>query len=73
MPPVGRSGPGTNRMSASRSASGCATRWRAAATTSTRLCGAMLVAMPTAMPDAPLTSRLGIAAGRTSGCWSLLS
>ena len=27
----------------------------------------MLVAMPTAMPAAPLTSRFGIAAGRTVG------
>jgi len=32
-----------------------------------RLCGGMLVAMPTAIPVAPLTSRLGIAAGKTSG------
>ena len=59
LPPVGRSGPGTNRIRSSRSASGLAIRCRAAATTSTRLCGAMLVAMPTAMPAAPLTSRLG--------------
>ncbi len=42
-------------------------RWRSAWTTSMRLCGAMLVAMPTAMPLAPLTSRLGSAAGSTDG------
>ena len=46
---------------------GAASRWRAASTTSTRLCGIMLVAMPTAMPLAPLTSRLGNAAGSTDG------
>ncbi len=34
---------------------------------SVRLCGGMLVAMPTAMPEAPLTSRLGNEAGRTLG------
>ncbi|MNW62775.1 hypothetical protein D3C74_409280 [compost metagenome] len=60
-------------MSASRSAVGCLMRCWAAATTSTRLWGAMLVAMPTAMPAAPLTRRLGMAEGRTSGWVSLLS
>ena len=39
----------------------------AALMTSTRLCGAMLVAMPTAIPVAPFTSRFGYAAGRTVG------
>src|SRR5665647_2553057 len=48
------SGPGTNRISSSSVASGWATRCRAAVTTSTRLCGAMLVAIPTAIPDATL-------------------
>ena len=38
-----------------------------AAMISPRLCGAMLVAIPTAMPDAPLTSRFGNADGSTSG------
>ena len=41
--------------------------WRSAWTTSIRLCGAMLVAIPTAMPVLPLTSRWGMAAGRTLG------
>ena len=37
---------------------------------SVRLCGGMFVAMPTAIPEVPLTSRLGKRAGRTSGsCW----
>ena len=35
--------------------------------TSLRLCGGMFVAMPTAIPDAPLTSRFGNCAGRTIG------
>ena len=38
--------------------------------TSRRLCGGMLVAMPTAMPLEPLTSRFGILDGRTVGSWS---
>ena len=35
--------------------------------TSPRLCGGMFVAMPTAMPVPPLTSRFGNAAGKTVG------
>jgi hypothetical protein len=35
--------------------------------TSPRLCGGMLVAIPTAMPVAPLISRLGKRAGNTTG------
>ncbi len=48
-------------------------RCRSACTTSIRLCGAMLVAMPTAMPVVPLTIRFGIADGRTVGSVSRLS
>ncbi len=33
----------------------------------------MFVAMPTAMPEAPLTSRFGNAAGSTPGCMIWLS
>ncbi len=33
----------------------------------------MFVAMPTAMPLAPLTSRFGKAAGSTAGCMNALS
>ena len=43
-----------------------AARWQALMT-SVRLCGGMLVAMPTAMPELPLTMRLGMRAGRTVG------
>ena len=34
---------------------------------SPRLCGGMFVAMPTAMPEEPLTSRFGNRDGRTLG------
>ena len=37
------------------------------AETSRRLCGGMLVAIPTAIPEEPLTSRFGKRAGRISG------
>ena len=61
------------RISSSTSASGCLIRCRSACTTSTRLCGGQLVAMPTAIPVAPLTSRFGKAAGSTIGSVSLPS
>ena len=72
-PPVGKSGPLTNCMSTSEplysssSSSGWSMRWIVASITSPRLCGGMLVAMPTAMPWLPLTSRLGKRAGSTVG------
>jgi hypothetical protein len=40
--------------------------WTPAAT-SRRLCGGILVAMPTAMPSEPLMSRFGNRLGRTTG------
>ncbi len=68
---VGKSGPGMRSMSASssssREASGFSSAHIAPAETSRRLCGGMLVAMPTAMPTDPLTSRFGKRAGRTVG------
>ena len=39
----------------------------APAATSRRLCGGILVAMPTAIPSEPLTSRLGNRLGSTTG------
>ena len=69
--PVGKSGPLISRMTASsissRFASGCASTHSAAAATSRRLCGGIWVAMPTAMPEEPLTSRFGKRLGSTSG------
>lgn len=43
---------------------------RQPSTTSLRLCGGMFVHMPTAMPEEPLTSRLGRRLGSTSGSLS---
>ena len=73
MPAVGKSGAGTISISSSIVASGLRSMCRQASTTSFRLCGGMLVAMPTAMPPEPLTSRLGSRLGRTSGSFSLPS
>ena len=70
-PPVGKSGPGRIRHIAesfwSALASGCSMAQTTQSMTSPRLCGGMLVAMPTAIPDEPLTSRFGNGAGRTVG------
>ena len=54
-------------MRSSRLASGSSIRVSSAPTTSRRLWGGMLVAMPTAIPEDPFTSRLGSRAGRTVG------
>ncbi len=51
-------------------ASGLSISSSTALATSRRLCGGMLVAMPTAMPREPLTSRLGILDGSTVGSCS---
>ena len=69
-PPVGKSGPLTNCMRSSGVASGLSMRWTTASMASPRLWGGMFVAMPTAMPWLPLTSRLGNRAGSTTGCWN---
>ena len=69
--PVGKSGPCTRAISSfssvSRSASGFSRNHWTPDATSRRLCGGMLVAMPTAIPLLPLTSRFGNRAGRMSG------
>ena len=68
MPPVGKSGPGTISISSCDGrARGCRSARSRRRSISPRLCGGMLVAMPTAMPPAPLTSRFGKRAGRTVG------
>ena len=54
-------------MSASTSISGLSTNATHASITSPRLCVGMLVAIPTAMPVAPLSSRLGSLVGITVG------
>ncbi len=67
MAPVGKSGPGMIWHSSSIDSSGFSSSAIAASITSPRLCGGMLVAMPTAMPPAPLTSKLGNLDGSTVG------
>ena len=66
-PPVGKSGPLMCRRSSVTSVSGLSMSAIVAATTSRMLCGGMLVAMPTAMPELPLTSRFGSIDGITFG------
>ena len=67
MAPVGKSGPWTIAARPARSRSGSSIRATVASMISPRLCGGMLVAMPTAMPPAPLTSRFGYCAGQDGG------
>ena len=55
-----------------REPSGSSSTARHASMTSPRLCGGMFVAMPTAMPEEPLTSRFGIRVGSTDGSRSRL-
>ena len=66
-PPVGKSGPLMCCIRPAVSMSGLSMKATVAAITSRRLCGGMFVAMPTAMPDEPLTSRFGKRDGRTVG------
>jgi hypothetical protein len=63
--PVGKSGPLTCFIRSSTFAFGFSISVTTASMTSPRLCGGMFVAMPTAMPALPLTSRFGNRAGRT--------
>ena len=65
--PVGKSGPSTNCMRSSDVASGLSIRWTVASMTSRRLWGGMLVAIPTAIPPLPLTSRFGNRDGSAAG------
>ena len=53
------------------SSSGLSIRCSAASQSSAALCGGIEVAMPTAMPCAPLASRFGNAPGRTTGSCGL--
>ncbi len=64
---MGKSGPGSTVMSSSVVASGLSMSIVVASMTSPSECGGMLVAIPTAIPAEPLTSRLGYRAGRTLG------
>ena len=63
----GNDGPGSNSISSSTVAFGFSIRCSVAAHTSRGSCGGRYDDRPTAMPLAPLTSRLGNAAGSTTG------
>ncbi len=71
VPPDGKSGAGMIWSSARNRSSRDAVRRSITAITpsmtSRMLCGGMLVAMPTAMPVDPFTSRFGKGVGRTTG------
>ena len=58
-PAVGKSGPGMSFISSSIDVDGSSMSAIAPSMISPRLCGGMLVAMPTAMPVVPLISRFG--------------
>ncbi len=65
--PVGKSGPLTCFIRPSTLISGSSIIATTALIASPRWCGGMFVAIPTAMPAEPLTSRFGKREGRTSG------
>ncbi len=83
MPAVGKSGPGMCCISSASVTSGSSSSARQALTTSVRLCGGMLVAMPTAMPVGAIDQqvrearrqhrRLGLRSRRSSATKSTVS
>ena len=73
IPPVGKSGPGIKTIRSSTEISGLSISAKHALIVSFRLWGGMFVAIPTAIPEEPLASRLGILEGRTSGMISVPS
>ena len=73
IPPVGKSGPLMIFISASSLVSASSIIVTRPSTSSPRLWGGMLLAMPTAMPEAPFISRCGTLAGSTTGSFSYSS
>ena len=68
--PVGKSGAGIYSISFSTVISGFSIKASVPLITSVKLCGGILVAIPTAIPDAPLTSKFGNLAGKIAGSFS---
>ena len=66
-PPVGKSGPFTIEHSSSMVISLLSTRATSASMISVKLCGGMLVAIPTAIPVEPFISKFGIFEGKRTG------
>ena len=69
-PPVGKSGPGIISLSSSSVVDGLFRIATHPSITSDKLCGGILVAMPTAIPPAPFIRRFGNFEGRTVGSLS---
>ncbi len=67
IPPVGKSGAGINEKRSSSLNSGLWSSAKQASITSVRLCGGTAVAIPTAIPAVPLTSKFGNLLGNTVG------
>jgi hypothetical protein len=72
-PSVGKSGPLTVFISSSSDISGLSIIALTPSITSPRLCGGIFVAIPTAIPEEPLTNSAGILAGNTVGSCNLPS
>ena len=72
-PAVGKSGPFMCFIKSFTSASGLYNSSTSPSTNSDRLWGGILVAIPTAIPSEPLTSRFGYTAGRTAGSFKVSS
>ena len=73
IPPVGKSGPGIYFINSLIFISLFAINANVPFMTSPRLWGGILVAIPTAIPPAPLTNKFGYWAGNTSGSFSVSS
>ena len=73
IPPVGKSGPLTILCNCFDVVSGSSTSIKVASIISPRLWGGILVAIPTAIPLAPLTNIFGNFEGRTFGSWRVSS
>ena len=72
-PPVGKSGPGICFINSLIFMSLFSMRAKVPLIISPKLCGGILVAIPTAIPPAPFTNRFGYCAGRTVGSFSVSS
>ena len=67
VPPVGKSGPGNTSIISAKEIEGLSINKFKASDTSDKLCGAIFVAIPTAIPEEPFTKRPGKSPGRTEG------
>ena len=72
-PPVGKSGPGICFINSLILISLFSIKANVPSIISPRLWGGILVAIPTAIPPAPFTNKLGYWAGKTEGSFSVSS